>query len=68
MGCVDLPTRTINVLPYGHPSVRVASAFAEDGIYPRSMGTPPRRVFSPCGGRIEEMGMMIDGNASGEIV
>ena len=30
----DLPTRTINVLPVGHPSVREASACAEEGIFP----------------------------------
>jgi hypothetical protein len=33
----DLPTRTINVLPFGHPFVRVASAFAEEGIYMRKI-------------------------------
>ncbi len=29
----DLPTRTLRILPYGHPSVREASACAEATVY-----------------------------------
>ena len=36
--CGDLPTRTINVLLYGHPSIREASTSGEEGISPLPLG------------------------------